>query len=103
MAEMDMMRRHDAAMDFLAASGIRTSAALWNHIEACAGEVMQLLRKHEAGHTSADYAKWLLRIASDVSVAAKEGDFLGIGGARVSKEEKSCYQRLEEALISAEE
>lgn len=97
-AEMDVIAQHDSAMNFLSASGILSATDLWNHIEACAPEVLQALAKHEAGDTLTDYRQWLLRIASDVSVAAKEGDFFGIGGVLVSEEERECYARLERAL-----
>lgn len=96
--EQEVMRRHDAVLDFLDQSGIQSSNALWDHIETCATGVLQEISGHEAGDTAEEFARWLLRIASDVSVAAKEGDFLGLGGARISAEEKSGYDRLERAL-----
>ncbi len=93
-----VMQKHDAALEFLANSGIKTSAALWDRIMECIQEVFPIIAKREAGHTIGDFMTWLTQIAEKVAVAAKEGDFLGIGGTRFSELEKTHFRRLKAAL-----
>ena len=93
-----VMKKHDAALEFLAESGIKTAGELWDRILVCIREVLPALEKREAGHTIADYSAWLRQIASRVAFAAKEGDFMGFGGERFSEEEQQYFRRLEAAL-----
>ena len=44
------------------------------------------------------YRQWCVTIARKVAEAAKEGSFLGIGGVRVSDEERAMLARIESAL-----
>ena len=44
------------------------------------------------------YKHWVVMIARRVSEAAKEGSFLGIGGVRVSDEERAMLEQIETAL-----
>jgi hypothetical protein len=44
------------------------------------------------------YKEWLMRLAFDVANASKEGDFLGIGGKRISDEERDVLNTLSEVL-----
>ena len=97
-ARLLVMKKHDAALEFLAESGIKNAGELWDRILVCVREVLPALEKREAGHTIADYSVWLLHIASRVAHAAKEGDFMGIGGERFSEEEQQYFRRLEAAL-----
>lgn len=94
-----VLQKHDAALEFLAGSGIKSSAILWERILDCIEEVFPVIAKREAGHTITDYKTWLVQIAERVAGAAKEGDFLGIGGTRISEQEKAHIKRLEAALI----
>ena len=91
-------QRHDTALEFLAASGLQTSRALWDRILDCIQEVLPAIEKREAGHTMTDYIAWLRTIAQQVAMAATEGGFMGIGGTRFSKEEQEFFKRLESAL-----
>lgn len=93
-----VMERHDSALEFLTESGIQSARALWDRIFACIGEVLPAIEKREAGHTISDYTSWLRAIAERVALAAKEGDFMGLGGKRFSKEEQQYFKRLEAAL-----
>lgn len=97
-AIMEVRERHDAALEFLAESGIQSAKALWDRILECVREVLPALEKREAGHTISDYTSWLLQIAERVAMAAKEGDFLGMGGIRFSQEEQEYFKRLEATL-----
>lgn len=97
-AILEVRERHDAALEFLAESGIQSAKALWDRILECVREVLPALEKREAGHTISDYTSWLLQIAERVAMAAKEGDFLGMGGIRFSQEEQEYFKRLEATL-----
>jgi hypothetical protein len=97
-ALLAVMERHDAALEFLAESGVQSARALWERILDCIREVLPALEKREAGHTITDYTAWLRQIAERVALAAKEGDFLGMGGVRFSKEEQEYFRRLEATL-----
>ena len=44
------------------------------------------------------YKEWLMRLAFDVANASKEGDFLGIGGKRISDGERDVLNTLSEVL-----
>lgn len=93
-----ILERHDAALDFLAECGIQNAGELWDRILECVREVLPAIEKREAGHTISDYITWLRQIAERVAHAAKEGDFLGLGGVRFSDEEKKYYKRLDAVL-----
>lgn len=47
---------------------------------------------------AAQYRQWVHDIATAAAEAAKEGDFLGIGGVRVNDEEKAALADIAEAL-----
>lgn len=98
-----VLERHDAALDFLAECGIQNAAELWDRILECIREVLPAMEKREAGHTISDYIAWLRQIAEQVAHAAKEGDFLGLGGVRFSDEEKQYYKRLDAVLQEFEQ
>lgn len=95
------LAQHDRVMDAIHTAGFRTTEELWDHSIDCLHEVIPALKKHEAGHTVTDYANWLLEIARQVAGAAKEGDFIGIGGERFSSREQEFVKRLEAALEEA--
>ena len=44
------------------------------------------------------YKQWLMRLAFDVANASKEGDFLGIGGKRISDAERQMLETLSQVL-----
>jgi hypothetical protein len=53
----------------------------------------------KAAPAEADYYKhWVYEVAVDAANAAKEGDFLGIGGKRVSDEEAAALKEIATAL-----
>lgn len=63
------------------------------------GSAVTLLGDRVAPEESQDYARWVMEIADRVAHAAKEGDFLGFGGQRVSSEEQSLLDRIRSALF----
>lgn len=56
--------------------------------------VLPILEQHVSAQESMEYKQWLLHIAQKVAESAKEGDFLGIGGVRVSEEEQRFLEEL---------
>jgi hypothetical protein len=54
--------------------------------------------KEKSPENVAPYKQWLMRLAFDVANASKEGDFLGIGGQRISDGEKQVLETLSEVL-----
>jgi phosphohistidine swiveling domain-containing protein len=44
------------------------------------------------------YEEWSLKVADAVAAAAKEGGFLGIGGTRISDNEKALLAKIQTAL-----
>lgn len=93
-----VLQKHDAALEFLADSGIKTSAVLWERILECIRDVFPVIARREAGHTITDYMTWLTQIAERVAGSAKEGDFMGLGGQRFSEQELANLRSLEAAL-----
>ena len=68
------------------------------HLKAAASAV-----EAKSPSEGAAYRAWLLSVATNVSQAAKEGGFLGIGGTPVSTEEREALAQLAQALgIAAE-
>ena len=61
-------------------------------------QVAALLAAQASPDEAANYKQWLLSIADKVAGAAKEGDFLGIGGVRVSEPEADANRQIGEAL-----
>ncbi|MEZ4655934.1 MAG: hypothetical protein R2911_00005 [Caldilineaceae bacterium] len=62
----------------------------------------ELLQQKATAAESAEIRHWLYSVAVAAAEAAKEGGFLGIGGARVSDAEKAVLAQLAQALnISA--
>jgi hypothetical protein len=41
-----------------------------------------------------DFKMWLYKVANDTAEAAKEGDFMGIGGVKVNQAEKDALAQL---------
>jgi hypothetical protein len=54
--------------------------------------------QQKAPHEATAFKGWLLKIASRVAEAAKEGGFLGIGGVPVSAAEKAALDEISAAL-----
>ena len=44
------------------------------------------------------YKSWLYKIANDTAEAAKEGDFMGIGGEKVNQKERDALKEIAGAL-----
>jgi hypothetical protein len=60
---------------------------------------VRTLLEAKATPDEASYLKqWLYQIAQDSANAAKEGDFLGIGGQRVSAEESAALREIADTL-----
>jgi hypothetical protein len=66
-------------------------------IEACRRAVSILRQKVSAEDADA-YKGWLLEVGARVAAAAKEGGFLGFGGARVSESEEVALNEIAAAL-----
>jgi hypothetical protein len=45
-----------------------------------------------------DFKMWLYKVANDTAEAAKEGDFMGIGGVKVNQAEKDALSQLATVL-----
>ena len=52
----------------------------------------------KAGEEAAPIKSWLYNVAVATAEAAREGDFMGIGGVRVNEAEKAALQQLAEIL-----
>ena len=60
--------------------------------------VNQLLDEKASPDEADAYVEWTISLAVEVANAASEGGFLGIGGERVSDEEKKAITRIRRAL-----
>ena len=65
---------------------------------AAAREALAALRTHQARADMEDYRKMLAWLAEEVANAAREGDFLGFGGVRVSEGEQKFLNKLYEIV-----
>jgi hypothetical protein len=61
-------------------------------------EVVPLLEAKATQGETVGYKHWVLGIADKVARAAKEGGFLGIGGERISSDERAAIAAIREAL-----
>lgn len=76
--------------------GQQPDAILQDAVQRCRKVLLVLARvPHEE---MAGYLEWCMQVATKVAEAAKEGGFLGIGGERVSAEEKVALAQIREAL-----
>ncbi|HKG22910.1 MAG TPA: hypothetical protein VKC34_13500 [Blastocatellia bacterium] len=66
-------------------------------IEAC-GRAASILRAKADAKEGEAYKAWLLDVGARVATAAKEGGFLGLGGARVSRGEEEVLSEIAAAL-----
>jgi hypothetical protein len=62
------------------------------------GEVAALLDQKATPDEAAAYKNWLYQVSVDVANAAKEGGFLGLGGARISQSEQATLDQIAAAL-----
>jgi hypothetical protein len=60
--------------------------------------VIPVLEAKASVAETVSYKHWVLGIADRVARAAKEGGFLGIGGERISSDEKAAIAAIREAL-----
>ncbi|MEJ2583491.1 MAG: hypothetical protein P8Z38_00145 [Robiginitalea sp.] len=90
--------QHDELLNCLDYHDIQDNKGLQKHILNVLVIVLGVLNSREQPETVADYKEWLLEIAKSVAYAAKEGDFLGLGGQRFSPAEKEFYAALEAKL-----
>ena len=63
-----------------------------------ARRVADLLRAHGSELDLLAYREFVLGVAGKVAEAAREGDFLGLGGQRVSEAERAAISAVAEAL-----
>jgi hypothetical protein len=97
--ELEMARQHDDILDCMQEQDICDQERFRQHILKVLTLVTQTLDARESAETSLQYRTWLLDIAKKVAEAAKEGDFLGIGGSYFSEKERAFYKLLEERLL----
>jgi hypothetical protein len=77
---------------------IKEIASIKGQILGAIGSAGQALDS-KATAAEADYVKrWLYQVVVDAANAAKEGDFLGIGGVRVSDEETAALGEIASTL-----
>jgi hypothetical protein len=62
------------------------------------GEVAALLDQKATPEEASSYKNWLYQVSEKVAKAAKEGGFLGLGGARVSESEQATLGKIAAAL-----
>ncbi len=94
----DAAERHDEILNCLDYHDIQDNKGLQKHLLNMLVVVLGVLESRETPKIVAEYKEWLLNIAKNVAYAAKEGDFMGIGGERFSKAEREFYAALEEKL-----
>jgi hypothetical protein len=97
--EFEMARQHDEILDCMEEQEISDQERFRQHILKVLALVTRTLDARETAETSEQYRTWLLAIAKQVAVAAKEGDFLGFGGSYFSEKEQAFYKLLEERLL----
>ncbi len=62
------------------------------------GQVGELLATKSNAAEASQYKHWVISVGERVANAAKEGGFLGIGGERVSAEERTVIEAITTAL-----
>lgn len=77
--------------------GLTPEQVLEDAIGKCRS-VVELLGSRASASEAEGYVEWSVAVAEKVANAAKEGGFLGIGGERVSEEEKKAISSVREAL-----
>lgn len=78
--------------------GLSPEEVLDDAVEKCHA-VVEVLRDKASSAERDGYCDWAISLAEKVANAAKEGGFLGIGGERVSEEERVAIKALRAALI----
>ena len=66
-------------------------------IESCR-QAVAIIEKKAKPEEAQGFKQWLVSVGQRVSEAAKEGGFLGFGGARVSEQEAATIKELSTAL-----
>lgn len=61
-------------------------------------QVSSILAQKSTPQESEDYKTWIMSIAENVALAAKEGGILGIGGKRLSDSEIELFNQIAHAL-----
>ncbi|MCH9699641.1 MAG: hypothetical protein K0U68_16205 [Gammaproteobacteria bacterium] len=61
-------------------------------------QVSTILAKKSSPQESEDYKSWIMSIAENVAMAAKEGGILGIGGKRLSEAEIDLFNQIAHAM-----
>ena len=95
---LTVVRQHDEILDCLRYQDIEDNKGLQKHVLKVLSLVLGILQANESAETIREFKDWLLMIAKNVAHAGKEGDFLGIGGERFSKEEQRFYHQLSSHL-----
>ena len=78
--------------------GIDSSEKLRVQLIKDSEEVAKILNDKASQEEASEYKAWAMSIAENVSKAAKEGGFLGIGGTRVSDGEIQAFAEIASAL-----
>jgi len=76
----------------------KSAEELLAEVESMCKEVKQVLSAKSTADESAGFCDWAITVGEKVANAAKEGGFLGVGGERVSEEEKVALTKVKEAL-----
>lgn len=93
-AKEKMSDYRDRAKARVDSAGVKTREELQQlALEDCKKAVALVDERCNAEESDA-YRQWTLNVARSVAEAAKEGSFLGIGGERVSPEERELLNRL---------
>ena len=77
--------------------GLSPENILEDAVDKCRS-VASLLKSKATEEEVKGYVDWSISLAEKVASAAKEGGFLGIGGERVSEEERRAIHAVRDAL-----
>lgn len=61
-------------------------------------KAIQIVKEKQTAEEAQTYKNWVISIAEDVANAAKEGDFLGFGGERISENEQNLLNEMRSQL-----
>lgn len=61
-------------------------------------KAMVIVSEKQSTEEAQNFKNWILTVAQDVAKAAKEGDFFGFGGERISEKEQQLLNQLNNQL-----
>jgi len=98
--QKDSKALQDNYKNWIAENNIDSYESMKSKVLEDSGKVSLLLDEKATSKEASEYKDWAMSIARNVAQAAKEGGFLGIGGERVSQNEKDFFNQVAQALGS---